>query len=132
MSKPNARRSNGHRRSQLVAWLRSLGAPCWICGHPIDAGLPSGDPLSLECDELVPVSLGGSPFDRANVAPAHRCCNNWRRAKRVDRVRAVQDRVALAFGGSTSPADFVAKAKAVERDPQAGAGKSPPRTTTEW
>ena len=132
MSKQNARRSNGHRRTQLLAWLRALGAPCWICGHPVDAALPSGDPLSLECDELVAVSLGGSPLERSNVAPAHRCCNNWRRAKPVGYVREVQMLVSYAFGGSTSPADFVAKAKTVERCPDAGVEKTPPQTTTEW
>ena len=132
MSKQNARRSNGHRRTQLLAWLRALGAPCWICGHPVDAALPSGGPLSLECDELVPVSLGGSPLERSNVAPAHRCCNNWRRAKPVGYVREVQMLVSYAFGGSTSPADFVAKAKTVERCPDAGVEKTPPQTTTEW
>lgn len=132
VSKQNARRSNGHRRTQLLAWLRELGTPCWICGHPIDTGLPSGDPMSLECDELVPVSLGGSPLDRSNVARAHRCCNNWRRAKPVGRVRDIQAIVTSSFGGSTSPVDFVAKAKAVERCPDAGTGKTPPLTTTEW
>lgn len=31
--------------------------------------------MSFEVDEIVPVSLGGSPFDRSNVQPAHRICN---------------------------------------------------------
>ena len=34
--------------------------------------------MSFEVDEIVPVSKGGSPYDRANVAPAHRICNQRR------------------------------------------------------
>ena len=132
MGAVNSRRANGHRRTQLLEWLRSLGSPCWICGHTIDTGLPPGDPLSLECDEIVPVSQGGSPLDRANVAAAHRCCNNWRRAKSAGRVQQVRQFVTMTFGGSESPLDFVAKAKAVERHPSAAAAQEPPRTTTDW
>jgi 5-methylcytosine-specific restriction endonuclease McrA len=42
---------------------------------PIDYGLPAGDPMSFEVDELIPVSRGGDPLDRANVDAAHRICN---------------------------------------------------------
>lgn len=31
--------------------------------------------MSFEVDELVPVSKGGDPLDRANVDAAHRVCN---------------------------------------------------------
>lgn len=34
--------------------------------------------MSFEVDEIVPVSRGGSPIDRANVQPAHRICNQRR------------------------------------------------------
>ncbi|MBQ9005344.1 MAG: HNH endonuclease [Atopobiaceae bacterium] len=65
------------------------GEPCHICGRPIDLSLPRSyvdpadgrrkpAPWSLEVDEIVPVSLGGSPTDPANVAPAHRICNQRR------------------------------------------------------
>ena len=49
--------------------------PCAICGMPIDYGLPAGDPMSFEVDEIVPVSLGGSELDWSNLQPAHRICN---------------------------------------------------------
>lgn len=128
----NARKANGARRRAVLAWVRSLGTPCWICGLPIDQGLPSGDPLSLECDELVPVSAGGSPYDRGNVAPAHRCCNNWRRTKPVRTVESIRRLVAARFGACASPVEFVARAKVVEKDPKATAAKDPPRVTTDW
>lgn len=74
----NPRYSNGNERRKVRAWLRSQGLPCHICGQPIDYSLPAGDPMSFEVDEIVPVSKGGSPTDRANVAPAHRICNQRR------------------------------------------------------
>ncbi len=87
----NVRRSNGTRRDAVRSWLRSQQRPCWICrafgrsGH-IDYSLPAGHPYAFEVDELVPVSLGGSPFARSNVDATHRCCNQWRSNKTVDEV----------------------------------------------
>ena len=82
------RYSNGAARRKLRAWLASQGLPCHLCGLPIDYSLGwyvdprdgrrKRHPLSFEVDEIVPVSKGGSPVDRANVAPAHRICNEWR------------------------------------------------------
>lgn len=87
----NARSRNGNARRKVVRWLRAQGRPCWICqafgrDATIDYSLPAGNPLSFECDELVPVSRGGSPYDPANVAATHRCCNQWRSNKSVDEV----------------------------------------------
>lgn len=90
----NPRRSNGTRRNAIRSWLRSQGRPCWICrafgksGY-IDYSLPVGHPYSFEVDELVPVSMGGSPTSRANVDAAHRCCNQWRSNKSVAEVLAL-------------------------------------------
>ncbi|WP_432291267.1 HNH endonuclease [Olsenella uli] len=77
MSTPS-RYANGHARREVRAWLRAQCRPCAICGRPIDYDLPAGDPMSFEVDEIVPVSRGGSPIDRANVQPAHRICNQRR------------------------------------------------------
>lgn len=128
----NPRRANGHRRTQTLRWLRSLGRPCWICGLPIDYGAPAGDPLAFECDEIVPVSRGGSPFDRANVAPSHRCCNGWRRAKSAATVEAVRSAVLSALGPWPTPLRFVEMARSVERGQLATAARVPPETTTDW
>jgi hypothetical protein len=47
---------------------------CHLCGCKIDARLKNPHPRSAELDHLVPVSLGGD-HTRANVAAAHRVCN---------------------------------------------------------
>ena len=73
--KPDPRKANGHRRRQVRDRLRARHDPCAICGQPIDYDLPPDDPLSFTVDEIVPVSLGGSPYDMANVQAAHRICN---------------------------------------------------------
>lgn len=74
----NPRRTNGSRRTKLRNRVRAMGLPCALCGQPIDYSLPPGDPMSFELDEIVPVSKGGSPYDSANVQPAHRICNQRR------------------------------------------------------
>ena len=104
MSKPNPRRANGTRRDATVRWLRSQGRPCWICrafgrSGAIDYSLPARHPLSFECDELVPVSKGGSPTARSNVDAAHRCCNQWRGNRSVEEVL----RIARGGGHATEP-----------------------------
>ncbi len=71
----NPRYGNGSKRRAVRAWLRSRGDPCALCGKPIDYSLPSGHPMSFEVDEIVPVSKGGSPYERSNVQAAHRICN---------------------------------------------------------
>ena len=77
MSGPS-RYANGSARRKVRAWLRAQALPCHICGRAIDYSLPAGHPMSFEVDEIVPVSKGGSPIDRSNVAPAHRICNERR------------------------------------------------------
>lgn len=74
MSKVN-RYSNGNARRKLRARIKAQGLPCALCGKAIDYSLPAGHPYSFELDEIVPVSLGGSPIDSSNVQPAHRVCN---------------------------------------------------------
>lgn len=74
-NRPNPRRSNGSRRDAIRRRWRSIGAPCALCGKPIDYSLPAGHPMSFEVDEIVPVSKGGDPLDFSNTQPAHRACN---------------------------------------------------------
>ena len=79
----NPRNANGNARRKLRARLKAMGMDCHLCGMPIDYSLPAGHPMSFEVDELVPVSRGGDPLDFANVAAAHRICNQRRGNKPV-------------------------------------------------
>lgn len=128
----NPRRANGTRRTATLRWLRAQGRPCWICQGPIDYGLPPGDPLAFECDELVPVSRGGSPLDRGNVEAAHRCCNQWRGNKPVREVERLRSLARSSFGQWRSPLEFVDLVKAAARRPGCGPERRPPSTTTDW
>ena len=78
MVKPNIRKSSSTKRIALRKRVAALGLPCALCGKAIDYSLPAGHPLCYELDEIIPVSKGGSPFDRDNVQPAHRICNQRR------------------------------------------------------
>lgn len=71
----NPRRANGHRRDQVRARVLREEDNCWLCGQPVDKTLPPHQPGSPEIDEIIPVSLGGSPIDRNNCRLSHRLCN---------------------------------------------------------
>lgn len=73
--KRNPRYSNGARRRAIRERWKAIGAPCSLCGKPIDYALPAGHPMAFEVDEIVPVSRGGDPLDFDNTQPAHRVCN---------------------------------------------------------
>lgn len=89
MPSSNPRYGNWKLRQRALANVRAraaAGEPCGICRKPIDLTLPQTfidpkdgkrkrAPWSLECDEIVPVADGGSPYDLSNVQPAHRSCN---------------------------------------------------------
>ena len=77
----NRRTSNGNLYRKNRAWLRSQGLPCALCGKPIDYALPGGDPWSFEVDHVTPCAKGGALFDRANLQPAHRICNELKSDK---------------------------------------------------
>ena len=91
MAKPNPRKANGARRRRIRARWKAIGAPCALCGKPIDyslgmvvdlrTGKRRPHPMSFVVDEIVPVSRGGDPLDFANTQPAHWICN----ARRGDR-----------------------------------------------
>ena len=84
------RKANGHRRRELFRRVLAEESVCGICGQPVDKGLRGVralncrtgrlalHPLSPTLDEIVPVSLGGDPLDRANVRLAHLACNERR------------------------------------------------------
>lgn len=67
--------SNGNAKRKLRERMRKEGAPCHLCGRPIDYTLPASDPWSFQLDHIVPIARGGAVYDPENVAPAHRICN---------------------------------------------------------
>ena len=96
MSKANPRYANGAARTKLRNRWKAIGAPCGICGKPIDYSLGfitdpithkrRPHPMSFVVDEIVPVSKGGDPLSFDNTRPAHWICN----AKRGDGGRTHQ------------------------------------------
>lgn len=103
-NRPNPRNRNGHRRRQAVARLRARRDPCALCGGPIDYDLPPGHPLSFECDEIVPVSLGGSPYDMDNLQAAHRICNQRRGNRTMESIRDEKSKAKESESMKASPA----------------------------
>ena len=90
----NPRYANGARRRKIRDRWKAIGAPCGICGKPIDyslgyitdpvTGKRRPHPMSFVVDEICPVSKwreGGfsSAMEAAttfsNTRPAHYSCN---------------------------------------------------------
>ena len=71
---------------------------CGICGQPIDNELKYPDPMSKSLDHIVPINLGGHPFDRANMQAAHLMCN-------LQKGQRLQARQATAEPASPKPHD---------------------------
>ena len=94
--KRDPRYANGARRRKVRAQVLAEETHCGICGKTVDKSLSfipgkhsrrcirqgcSGcvpDPMRAEVDEILPVSLGGSPYERSNCRLAHRECNRRR------------------------------------------------------
>ena len=82
----NPRYANGNLRRKYRARLKAQGAPCAICGMPIDYDAPSDSahPLSFVIDEIIPISRSvaygyesraAAAQDWENLQPAHWVCN---------------------------------------------------------
>ena len=87
------------RPAYTKAWKRlrqsviDEGTHCGFCGEVVDkyAGPLSRD--SPAVDHIIPLSLGGDPFDRANLRLAHHGCNSSAGAMAV--FQAAQERVEI-------------------------------------
>lgn len=73
--KSNPRKANGHRRREVCKRVLAEETHCWYCHNPVDKTLPAGHDLAPEVHEIIPVSRGGSPIERANTTLTHRLCN---------------------------------------------------------
>jgi 5-methylcytosine-specific restriction endonuclease McrA len=70
-------------RREFKATCEACNEHCWLCGRPIDYGLPGGHPDSFSLDHRIP--LADAPElaeDPANFAPSHLGCNT-RRGRRA-------------------------------------------------
>ena len=74
----NPRRTNGNLRNKIRARVIREEDNCWLCGKPVDKTLHYLDPQAPQVDEVVPVSKGGSPYDRKNCRLSHAICNQRR------------------------------------------------------
>lgn len=72
---PDLRRVDQRQRDSVVARVLAEESVCHLCLTRVDKTLPARVPGSPEVDEIVPVSRGGDPFDRANCRLAHKSCN---------------------------------------------------------
>lgn len=82
------KRGNFRLRERLRRRLAEREDECWLClgaRGPLDLSLPAGHPLSVEIDEEIPVSKGGSPLDEGNCHLVHRCCNLQKGARVLQR-----------------------------------------------
>lgn len=84
----NPRHANGHRRRELVKRVKASETNCALCGGLVDKTLHHLDPRAAVIDEDIPVSRGGSPFDRENCHLMHRACNQWKGALTLSEARA--------------------------------------------
>ena len=75
-----ARARSGRTGERLRAMVKQLGTHvCWICGVPIDMGLPPTHARSWTMDHVQPVQLRPDlAMDLGNIREAHRDCNGKR------------------------------------------------------
>ena len=69
------RRIDERAREAIKARVKAEESICHLCLTPVDKTLREGLPGSPEVDEVIPVSQGGDPLDRANCHLAHKSCN---------------------------------------------------------
>jgi 5-methylcytosine-specific restriction endonuclease McrA len=86
----NPRRTNGHRRRELVARVKASETHCALCDEVVDKALDYLDPRAAVVDEDVPVARGGSPYERTNCHLMHRECNRWKSTMTLAEARAAR------------------------------------------
>lgn len=79
------KRGSTRRRDALKRKLSYSEDVCWLCLEPLDLEVPTPHPDSVEIDEEIPFSLGGSSLDSSNCHLVHRRCNLRKGAKILPR-----------------------------------------------
>jgi 5-methylcytosine-specific restriction endonuclease McrA len=72
---PRSRGRTGRPWRRVRARILADSQTCWLCGHPIDLGLPVTHAMSATVDHVMPLAAGGDPLDPHTLRPAHRGCN---------------------------------------------------------
>ena len=85
MANVNERKANGSRWRRIRKRWQAIGAPCALCGRPIDysmgmivsplTGKVRPHPMSLAIDHIDVIRDGGSVYDFDNTQPTHWICN---------------------------------------------------------
>lgn len=75
-------RQSGHWKKQKEKVFRLSNGLCYLCGRPVVRGA-RGD-LAAEIDHIVPLKLGGDPFELENLAVTHRICNRIKGSKTAE------------------------------------------------
>lgn len=77
---PVQRARKGRTSTRLRATVKQMGSHiCWLCGVPIDMGLPPEHRMSWTMDHVMPVSIRPDlAEDLGNIREAHRGCNSSR------------------------------------------------------
>lgn len=112
MSHKRGQQPSSSTRNKTRARLKAIGAPCHICGQPIDYSLDwytdprdgkrKRHPMSFEWDHDRPKARGGTD-DWANAKPAHRICNQRKGDGRPKRSTGPQDAAGGAFERDSAP-----------------------------
>jgi 5-methylcytosine-specific restriction endonuclease McrA len=76
-------------RAQVIA----ESSHCHLCGGPLYPDIPNPQRMATVVDHLVSLIEGGAPMERANLAAAHRICNQRKEAarRRQRRLNASRD-----------------------------------------
>ena len=76
--KPPGRADNMAWRRARAAAIEAAGGLCQLCGRPLVPDAPRNSPAETCVDHVVPLYLGGAPYDLANLRAVHRRCNGSR------------------------------------------------------
>jgi 5-methylcytosine-specific restriction endonuclease McrA len=78
MPKPPGRADNTRWRAARAAAIAAAGGICQLCGQPLIPDAPRNSPAETCVDHVLPLYLGGDPYDLANLRATHRRCNGSR------------------------------------------------------
>jgi hypothetical protein len=73
-----------YKWQRLARRLVLQATTCAICGRVLPKDAPPRSPYSPSVDHIVPLALGGAPFEPANLQVVHLSCNTARRNRQPE------------------------------------------------